>query len=124
MMVATDISGTDEIINSQDVNSRMAELEDELDEPRDDEDAEELRILKAFADELDGACPSWKDGETLISDWGFQDYAEQLAEDIGAISSDVVWPLTYIDWEAAVDALKMHYTSVDFGGMTFWVRAS
>ena len=45
----------------------------------------------------------------------------QMAEDIGAISGDESWPLNYIDWAAAAEALQMDYTSIDFDGVEYWV---
>ena len=32
------------------------------------------------------------------------------------------WPLYCIDWEYAARELKHDYTSVDFDGVTYWVR--
>jgi RecJ-like exonuclease len=57
-----------------------------------------------------------------IPDCRFEEYAQQLAEDIGAISSDAQWPLNRIDWEAAADDLKMDYTQFSWDGSDYWVR--
>jgi antirestriction protein len=35
-----------------------------------------------------------------------KDYAEELADDIGAIPDDLSWPLTHIDWDAAARDLE------------------
>lgn len=59
---------------------------------------------------------------TLISENYFTDYAEQMAEDIGAIDREAGWPLSFIDWDAAAEALKMDYTSVTFDGDTYLIR--
>jgi hypothetical protein len=58
----------------------------------------------------------------LIRDSYFEDYARQLAEDIGAIDSKASWPNNHIDWEDATDALKQDYTEVDFDGVSYWIR--
>lgn len=50
------------------------------------------------------------------------EYAETLAEDIGAIDRNAGWPLMHIDWEAAADALKMDYRQVDYDGVAYWMR--
>jgi len=34
-----------------------------------------------------------------------------------------VWPFSYIDWEAAADALRQDYLMVDFDGVNYWIRA-
>jgi hypothetical protein len=141
------ISNADDIIDSRDVIARIAELENEkevldsnyadaLTEARetdtrdpdpseymlDEDDAAELAALKALADEASGS-PDWTYGETLIADHYFIEYAQQLAEDIGAIGRDLAWPACHIDWDAAADALKADYTSVDFAGETYWIRS-
>jgi uncharacterized protein (UPF0335 family) len=85
-------------------------------------DAEELKALKALAEEAESS-PDWNHGETLIRDTYFEDYARELAEDIGAISRDMDWPCNCIDWEEAADELKQDYSSVDFDGVDYWIRA-
>jgi len=88
----------------------------------DEETEREYRMLKALEDEASGS-PDWRHGETLIAEHYFEDYARELADDIGAIDKDAGWPMTCIDWEQAADALKQDYTSVDFDGETYWIRA-
>lgn len=87
-----------------------------------DEDArEELAKLRALADECEG-YGDWKYGETLIADHYFETYARDLAEDIGAVGKDLPWPACHIDWDAACDALKQDYMSVEYGSTTYWMR--
>lgn len=85
-------------------------------------DAEELKTLKALAEEGE-ASPDWTYGETLIRDSYFETYAQELAEDIGAVPKDLSWPCCHIDWDAACDALQQDYLEVDFDGVTYWIRA-
>src|SRR5215831_14568570 len=61
-----------------------------------DDDADELKALEALAEEAEGYC-DWTGGATLVADSYFERYAEQLAEDIGAIDRNATWPLTCID---------------------------
>jgi hypothetical protein len=61
---------------------------------------------------------------TLVHEDYFVQYAEQLAEDIGAISADATWPNDHIDWEAAADALKADYTTVDYNDETYYTRSA
>lgn len=86
------------------------------------DDARELITLRALCEEAEGYASDWRDGATLIRDSYFEDYARELAEDIGAIGKDLPWPACHIDWEAAADALKIDYTEVDFDGVSYWVR--
>lgn len=62
------------------------------------------------------------DANPLVAEDDFEEYAEQLAEDIGAISSDAGWPLSYIDWSAAADALRIDYTTVTYRGEDYLAR--
>lgn len=131
------ISNMDDMIDSRSVIERIEELEAERDEYQErdltepltlswsqahDDDAAELVALKALAEEAEG-CADWKYGEALIRDSYFRDYAEQLADDIGAINSEARWPNNCIDWERAAGELQMDYTSVDFDGITYWIRS-
>jgi hypothetical protein len=86
------------------------------------EEAEELTALKALAGEAEWYSVDWRHGVTLIRESYFTTYARDLAVDIGAVSDDAKWPCTCIDWDEAADELKMDYTSVDFDGVTYYVR--
>jgi hypothetical protein len=83
---------------------------------------EELEMLTAFVDEWADEIPDWKHGCEMIADYYFVEYAQQLAEDMGAIDREAAWPACHIDWEAAADSLRMDYFSVEFGNTTYWVR--
>lgn len=83
--------------------------------------AKELASLKALATEAEGA-PDWRHGATLIRDSYFKEYAMELADDIGAIPNDAAWPMTCIDWDLAARELRMDYTAIEFGDVTYWIR--
>ena len=124
----TDISNTADIIDSRDIIARIDELEAEYDaeafeDNLDEDERDELLALKTLAEEAENVC-SWEDGETMIHDTYFKDYAEQYADDIGAVGTENQWPLYPIDWEAPADDLQQDYSSVDYDGQTFWVRSS
>jgi hypothetical protein len=87
-----------------------------------EEDASELIALRALAEEASGYAADWQYGEALIRESYFDEYAQQLAEDIGAINRDAQWPNNHIDWEAAADELRQDYTAVDFDGVTYYIR--
>jgi hypothetical protein len=85
----------------------------------------ELKALEALQEEAEGYCPDWKYGATLIADSYFEDYAQELAEDLGYTgghNKPLTWPFTCIDWEKAADELQQDYTAVEFDGVTYWVR--
>lgn len=148
MRETEEITNSEDVIDSRAVIARIAYLESEWDTYKENhtlstedladpalavedrpapweeeypEDAHELAALKKLAEECEG-YGDWKYGESLIRDSYFEDYARQLAEDLGAISKDATWPNNYIDWPRAAEALQMDYSSVDFDGVTYWVR--
>lgn len=88
----------------------------------DADNAEELAELLALAEQGEG-YGDWSHGETLILESHFEDYAQELAEDIGAVNKDAKWPNNHIDWEAAADELRQDYTELDFGGETYLMRS-
>lgn len=98
------------------------EAEKAVQEWDESEDGEELTALIALQEEAEGYCSDWKYGAALIRDSYFEDYARELAEDCGSLKDANEWPLRCIDWEQAADELKQDYTSVDFDGVTYWVR--
>ena len=124
----TSIDSNDDIIDSRDVIARIDFLtsckEDESTEgglALDEDEEQELRDLIVFAREGE-TSDDWQYGATLIRDSYFEDYAQEYADDIGAIDRDAAWPTSHIDWEAAARDLQQDYTSVEFDGITYWVR--
>lgn len=132
--MSNEISNTDSVIDSRDVIARIEELtdlgthydggEDPLFNIRllDGDERHEYEALTKLAEQAEGYAPDWNFGATLIHDDYFKTYAEELAEEIGAIDPEAGWPLNRIDWEAAADDLKIDYTAVDFDGETYWIR--
>ena len=87
-----------------------------------DSEVETLESLKEFATEFEGYAPDYRYGEAAIRDTYFKEYAQELASDIGAMRDKQAWPLNCIDWEKATRELQMDYSSIDFDGVTYWVR--
>lgn len=122
--IDSDIVDTSDVLDALNHQRTLKDIEGEAGEV----DAELLEALEA----LYAACEDSglylgdlaANGEALIADHYFEEYAEQLAEDIGAIgSSNLAWPLNYIDWPAAAKALRQDYTEVTWDGSDWWVRA-
>ena len=133
-MPTTTLDLSADIIDVRDIIARVEELEDEMLGELPDgttwtgtEQDEELQALRAILAELQGmgGDEQWR-GDwyplTLIRDSHFRDYAEELADDIGAIPKDAQWPTNCIDWERAARELRMDYSSVDIDGVTYWTR--
>jgi hypothetical protein len=93
----------------------------------DEDESAELVTLRALLSQLEtvgGDSP--EDGQTLVRDSYFVNYAQELAEELGLLESESGttngWPFYCIDWEQAARELRMDYTSVEFDGVTYWVR--
>lgn len=115
------VDDLDEIIYTRDIIDRIESLQDRDD--LDESETQELADLESFANEYASGISDWEYGESLIRDDHFVTYAQELADDIGAIDLNAHWPLSYIDWDAAADALKQDYTEVELRGITYWTRA-
>lgn len=121
--MADSIDNYSNFINLRDVIARVEELEDSTDA----EELEELEMLQDLLAELAGrgGNEQWRGDwypATLIRDSYFKEYAQELADDIGAIDANANWPLNCIDWDQAARDLRMDYFSVDFDGVQFWTR--
>lgn len=120
------IANYEDIIDSRDVIARIAYLEtfEGIEDPVNydlEDERWELEALRKLAKDGESAASDWQYGATLVRDSYFEDYAEKLANNSGAIDKSAGWPLCHIDWEAAADALRMEYEEIDFDGVTYWV---
>lgn len=115
-------------VNILDTRDLIEEL-DELIERRDDEDqtdpldeddvkrmAEIERVIEEIGDEASY-------GVVLIPEDDFVEYAQELAEEIGAVDESARWPARHIDWKAAADELRHDYSSVTFDGTDYFYPA-
>jgi hypothetical protein len=85
-----------------------------------DEIAELERLI-----ELRDDCGSseWRHGLQLIREDHFEDYARELAQDIGAIKEDMDWPCNCINWTEAASQLQQDYSTVTFDGTDYLYRS-
>ena len=139
-----ELTNSDDIIDSRDILERFEELKTERDDLADaveeaegDEDTEHAQnLFEAWQEDNEAEytaleklieqCEGYGDfahGETLIREDYFETYAQELADDIGAIDRKAAWPTNHIDWEAAADELRQDYMEVDFAGTTYLMRA-
>ena len=107
----------EDIIDSRDVIDRLIDLRDDP-----DLDIEEYNALRELDREGEQNSEDWEYGATLIHERYFKEYAQELADDIGAIPADQSWPCNCIDWDEAAEQLKQDYTEVQFGEETYYVR--
>lgn len=86
-------------------------------DPLTEDERTELADLAGIQNEIS------RDSELIREDC-FQDYAQELAQDIGRTTGDVdeEWPLTCIDWERAASELAHDYSTIEFAGESYYVR--
>lgn len=86
-------------------------------------DLDEINEEIAEIDAIENAgIPDFIHGAAMIEEDDFEDYARQYAEDIHG-DMDGAWPFGYIDWEKAAESLASDYTTVEYQGTTYLVRA-
>jgi hypothetical protein len=129
--MAQEFNSGDDFIDVRDVIARYEELETEIEDDTDGTllDERDESTLNTLLSNLKGigGDEQWR-GDwypiTMIRDSYFEDYARELAlaDDCGMIPKNARWPNTHIDWEAAVNELKMDYASVEYDDVTYWVR--
>lgn len=108
------VDGYDEDVDPEAITNDIA-MTHLLDEEEVANLRKELAALKELA-EVGG------DSGHFIKDDDFEKFAEEFADEIGAINRDVGWPMNCIDWKAAAEQLKMDYESVEFMGSTYYYR--
>lgn len=141
------ISTMKDVIDTRDLQDRLTELEDikelieqvqnEIDaQPVENADRiEELKIkledLQSDFDqvefdeltEMSNEIPEWKDGNTLIKEDYFEQYCQELCEDIGDIPKNIP---TYIviDWAATANNIKYDYSECSYKNEIYLYRNS
>jgi hypothetical protein len=127
-MQTTDLDLTADIIDVRDIIARIEELEELQDAGEHLETPDcELTMLRTLLEELKGmgGDEQWR-GDwypvTLIRESYFRHYAQELAEDIGAVDHNASWPNNCIDWDHAAGDLKLDYSALTIDGETYWTR--
>jgi len=109
--------------DSRDVRQAIQDIKERLDEGEGDGALEFiLKTLNELDTTGEDSTGDWEWGVVVIRDSYFREYAQELADDIGAIPDNVGWPLTCIDWQRAARELQMDYTPIEVLGVTFWVQ--
>lgn len=119
-------NGSDDVMDSRDIIERYDELAGL--ETRTDDELAEMTALEALRKQGED-CADWDYGETLIRDDYFEEYTRELVADCYPEVSKVIeassWPMMCLkmDWDSAARVLKMDYTSIEFCGVTYWIRS-
>ena len=111
-------------VKDDEETEELRTLERELSEAQDavdaiDFDETELEELRNLKDEVGG---EWEYGVQLIPEDDFEDYCQELCEDIGDIPKDMPSYIV-IDWEATCNNLRSDYSETTFRDETYLYRA-
>ena len=112
-----------------DLRDLVQEWRDLLDEPADERDTDRIAALESMANDLgypaspDGLEEYAENEPTMIAARDFEEYAQELAEDIGAMPEGNHWPTYCIDWERAARELAMDYSLCTFDGTDYYIRS-
>lgn len=100
----------------KDIKAQIESAEKELEEWGDDE----YKALKAFWDDIEGYV---SEGETLIRDSHFADYAREYCNDVFGMSEIPDLLQNNINWEGVAEDLQADYSSAEWDGITYWFSA-
>lgn len=96
----------------------LRDILEAVNEPDHPDHWEACEVVRGFVH--DGLAADLEDFEryaenepTAIHARYFETYAQELAEDIGAVDSDAGWPGRHIDWTAAARELAYDYSTFD-----------
>lgn len=105
-------------MDSRDLQEEINNLQEQ--EELDTDEQEHLNNLLALKKNTEDY--GWEYGILFIREDYFEDYAQELAIDVGAIPSDAPWPMYCIDWEHAARELAMDYDLTEFEGDSYYFR--
>lgn len=101
------IDSSRDIINTKTVERQIVEL------------SESLGILMKLRESFPGTPTEWEKGTILIKDEFFENHIKQIvAEQL----TESAWLLPHIDWPEAACSRLHGYLSINFEGVTYWVK--
>jgi hypothetical protein len=128
--MTTQITNSDDIIDSRDIIERIEQLDGRQFDHNDltKVELEELAALKALAAECEQYASDWQYGEPLIRRSYFETYIGELIDDCYSIPKDIdtnSWPYRHLsfDLDAAAEEAEQDYTEVNFGGVEYLIRS-
>jgi len=123
-LIKAEVDGLEDLTAEE---TELEEAESEHDAAESDfglDEAEELERLEILKNEIGESRGKIDDSNgPFIHENDFEDYARELADNIGAIPKGAGWPCTCIDWERAARELQMDYSSVEWCGDTYLYRS-
>lgn len=84
------------------------------------EDKAKLAAVQALLDDV--RSRGYK-SFTLIRDSHLHEWAQEYAESAGLVQDCSRWPACCIDWDTALDQVKVDLTEIEWYGITYWARS-
>lgn len=127
------ITGTENLLDSRDIEARIQYLQDlgttltqeELEEDyqaEEEEITELFRIKYDFIDEYSRGEELWEEGVVFINDGYFIEDTIDYLEEIGVVDSDFYLLRGNIDWEGVVRDRQLEYETIVMFDQLFWVN--
>ena len=113
----------EDVFDSRDAQAWLDWWDDEMIAEEDTSNGDtDLADLRTALQELRGECEGygWEYGIGFIRESYWVDYCRGLADDIGAVDKSARWPMSFIDWDAAADALTVDYDETEIDGTTYY----
>lgn len=122
--IPNSITGYEDYLDSRDMQERLDYLDSLDDDDLTDDEKEEYNELFRVREELiaNSGEEAWGWGYQFIRDTFFPDYAEEFANDVGAIDDKQYWLTCHIDWEGVARDMQMDYWQVEIFGSLYWTR--
>lgn len=109
--------------DSRDLISARDEAQEMLEDEIDEEVTAELRgIVDGVQGVEDATNDEFRHGISFIAEDYFEDYARELAREIGAVNEDATWPNNCIDWPHVANELQTDYTAIEINDETYYYR--
>ena len=109
--------GGEKFINSDDILTRIEELERQAPDGDESEVSSELDELRELSDL---ACLEERSLVFYLDSY-FSEAMEEYAYDVGVIQRDSEIS-NYVNWDSYADGMQMDYTEYTIGGYTYWAR--
>ena len=86
---------------------------------------EEIAEINQVEDEVESyGGDGFEFGTTLIKEYDFEEYCEELVRDYGYLSRDTITALieNNIDWSGIADDMRQDYSELEYQGKTYLYR--
>ena len=116
-----------EHITTQDMNTALEDLEDELewfleeDGENTEEDFDYIDKIKELREVKEELGIAWDNGVYLVEENDFKEFAEEFAKGLYGFNSND-WPFRCINWDEAAGELESDYSIIEIDDATYYYQ--